>query len=283
MDELGGPAAVVLNSELHAAIRNDQLDLYYQPIIDLPSGAPLAMEAMLRWSHPTKGLLRPGAIRAGAGAVTGPSTVHRLATRACPQRSAKMGRSSASGQHQPCHSMPAGPPVSRTGLRCPRSRGSTARPAHARDRRDGRAQPSRAGRRRADRPTTTRGVRSRSIRLGRAAVPSSACFECPQRTSRWTGTSCGTCSSTPRRWRSSVSASISAAARTSSSSPPVSTARSSITALRQRGCDTAQGPYFIRPPGRDEVLAYLATAPEIPDVPDASVVALDTRRHTPVP
>ena len=60
MDELGGPAAVVLNSELHAAIRDNQLDLHYQPIIDLPSGAPLAMEAMLRWSHPTKGLLRSG-------------------------------------------------------------------------------------------------------------------------------------------------------------------------------------------------------------------------------
>ena len=36
-----------------------------------------------------------------------------------------------------------------------------------------------------------------------------------------------------------------------------------ITALRQRGCDAAQGPYFIRPLIADEVLAYLATAPEI--------------------
>ncbi len=32
-----------------------------------------------------------------------------------------------------------------------------------------------------------------------------------------------------------------------------------ITALRQRGCDAAQGPYFIRPLVADEVLAYLAS------------------------
>jgi diguanylate cyclase len=56
-----------------------------------------------------------------------------------------------------------------------------------------------------------------------------------------------------------------------------------ISALRQRGCDAAQGPYFSRPLVADEVLPYLATAPQIADVPSASVVALDTRRHTPVP
>jgi EAL domain-containing protein (putative c-di-GMP-specific phosphodiesterase class I) len=56
-----------------------------------------------------------------------------------------------------------------------------------------------------------------------------------------------------------------------------------ITALRQRGCDAAQGPHLVRPLLRDEVRAYLASAPEIPDSPDASVVTLDSRRHTPSP
>jgi EAL domain-containing protein (putative c-di-GMP-specific phosphodiesterase class I) len=56
-----------------------------------------------------------------------------------------------------------------------------------------------------------------------------------------------------------------------------------ITVLQQCGCDTAQGPYLVRPLLADEVPRYLATAPEKPDVPDASVVAINTRRRTPVP
>jgi diguanylate cyclase (GGDEF)-like protein len=56
-DELGGPAAIVLRSELHAALEENQLHLHYQPIIHLPSGAPVGLEALLRWYHPTKGLL----------------------------------------------------------------------------------------------------------------------------------------------------------------------------------------------------------------------------------
>lgn len=58
-DTFGGPAAVVLTSELHAALNDDELRLHYQPIIHLPSGAPVSMEALLRWSHPTKGMLYP--------------------------------------------------------------------------------------------------------------------------------------------------------------------------------------------------------------------------------
>lgn len=60
VDGLGGPAAVVLTSELHAALVDDQLGLHYQPIIHLPSGAPVGMEALLRWHHPTKGQLYAG-------------------------------------------------------------------------------------------------------------------------------------------------------------------------------------------------------------------------------
>jgi EAL domain-containing protein (putative c-di-GMP-specific phosphodiesterase class I) len=59
LDTLGGPAAVVMGSELHDALEHGQLELHYQPIVHLPSGAPLALEALVRWSHPTKGLLLP--------------------------------------------------------------------------------------------------------------------------------------------------------------------------------------------------------------------------------
>lgn len=58
-DELGSPAAVVLASELHAALDDDQLELHYQPVVHIPSGAPVAMETLTRWRHPTKGLLYP--------------------------------------------------------------------------------------------------------------------------------------------------------------------------------------------------------------------------------
>ncbi len=59
-DTLGGPAAVVMASELHEALENGELDFHYQPILRLPSRAPLAVEALVRWTHPTKGLMLPG-------------------------------------------------------------------------------------------------------------------------------------------------------------------------------------------------------------------------------
>jgi diguanylate cyclase len=56
-DDLGGPASIVLRSELQAALDEDQLDLHYQPIVHLASGAPVGLEALLRWYHPTRGQL----------------------------------------------------------------------------------------------------------------------------------------------------------------------------------------------------------------------------------
>ena len=40
----------------HAA---DELGLVYQPIVDVESGAPVAVEALLRWEHPHRGVLSP--------------------------------------------------------------------------------------------------------------------------------------------------------------------------------------------------------------------------------
>jgi EAL domain-containing protein (putative c-di-GMP-specific phosphodiesterase class I) len=59
-DTLGGPAAVVMASELHEALREGELDFHYQPIVSLASRAPLAIEALVRWNHATKGLLLAG-------------------------------------------------------------------------------------------------------------------------------------------------------------------------------------------------------------------------------
>lgn len=46
-----------LESDLRQALDQDQLDLVYQPRIDLRSGDIVAMEALLRWQHPERGLL----------------------------------------------------------------------------------------------------------------------------------------------------------------------------------------------------------------------------------
>ncbi|MEP6559993.1 MAG: EAL domain-containing protein [Nakamurella sp.] len=48
--------------ELHlgSAIRGDSLVLHYQPEVDLATGTILGFEALVRWPHPTLGLLQPG-------------------------------------------------------------------------------------------------------------------------------------------------------------------------------------------------------------------------------
>jgi diguanylate cyclase (GGDEF)-like protein/PAS domain S-box-containing protein len=48
-----------IKDELLRALTNDEFELHYQPIYDLPEGKIAACEAMLRWRHPERGLLRP--------------------------------------------------------------------------------------------------------------------------------------------------------------------------------------------------------------------------------
>jgi diguanylate cyclase (GGDEF)-like protein len=45
--------------ELREALTNDQLVVYYQPKIHLRSGLVTRVEALVRWQHPTEGLLYP--------------------------------------------------------------------------------------------------------------------------------------------------------------------------------------------------------------------------------
>jgi diguanylate cyclase (GGDEF)-like protein len=46
-------------AELRSAIDNNELVVYYQPIVDLESGRTLGAEALVRWQHPERGLLSP--------------------------------------------------------------------------------------------------------------------------------------------------------------------------------------------------------------------------------
>lgn len=49
-----------LTEDLHQALKKDQLQVYYQPIIDLRSGQIRKAEALLRWKHPDEGMISPG-------------------------------------------------------------------------------------------------------------------------------------------------------------------------------------------------------------------------------
>lgn len=48
-----------LRNELVAALAGDQLELYYQPHVDLRSSKVTGCEALIRWRHPDRGLLLP--------------------------------------------------------------------------------------------------------------------------------------------------------------------------------------------------------------------------------
>jgi diguanylate cyclase (GGDEF)-like protein/PAS domain S-box-containing protein len=48
-----------LSSDLREAIENDELELHYQPVVDLRSGRITGVEALARWTHPARGNVPP--------------------------------------------------------------------------------------------------------------------------------------------------------------------------------------------------------------------------------
>ena len=48
-----------MEEELREALRADQLELRYQPQIDVVSGNVVSMEALVRWKHPERGMVSP--------------------------------------------------------------------------------------------------------------------------------------------------------------------------------------------------------------------------------
>jgi diguanylate cyclase (GGDEF)-like protein/PAS domain S-box-containing protein len=49
-----------LESELRRALERSEFELYYQPIIDFQTKRVSKLEALIRWKHPTRGLIFPG-------------------------------------------------------------------------------------------------------------------------------------------------------------------------------------------------------------------------------
>ncbi len=53
------PPALALLSEVRGALERNELVLHYQPKIALVTGQTVALEALVRWEHPERGLLAP--------------------------------------------------------------------------------------------------------------------------------------------------------------------------------------------------------------------------------
>lgn len=51
---------LVLEGELRHAVDREEFVVYYQPQIDLRTGAIIGAEALVRWQHPNRGLIHPG-------------------------------------------------------------------------------------------------------------------------------------------------------------------------------------------------------------------------------
>lgn len=82
-------------AELMQAIEHGEMVLHYQPTVDLATGHVVGHEALVRWQHPERGLLLPGAFlptaaEAGLAVLLGTNVVHQAA--------AFLGRTATTGQ-----------------------------------------------------------------------------------------------------------------------------------------------------------------------------------------
>jgi diguanylate cyclase (GGDEF)-like protein len=48
-----------IEGELHRALERSEFELYYQPLVDLRTGNIVCVEALIRWRHPSRGVLEP--------------------------------------------------------------------------------------------------------------------------------------------------------------------------------------------------------------------------------
>lgn len=62
----GSEEMVGLQQQLRQALEQEELELHYQPVVRTGDLQPCAIEALIRWRHPTRGLLAPASFLAQA-------------------------------------------------------------------------------------------------------------------------------------------------------------------------------------------------------------------------
>lgn len=77
-----------LETEIHRALDAGEFDVYFQPIVSTTAGGGVRLEALLRWHHPERGLIEPGAFLPVAEECGLILPLGRLAIRRAAQRMA---------------------------------------------------------------------------------------------------------------------------------------------------------------------------------------------------
>lgn len=52
--------SVNLRHDIHTALQENQFEIHYQPLVDAVTGRMRSVEALVRWHHPTRGMISPG-------------------------------------------------------------------------------------------------------------------------------------------------------------------------------------------------------------------------------
>ncbi len=58
-DDLETMQSLRTSNELHRALERNEFEMHYQPFVDLHTTTMVGLEALVRWNHPTRGLLPP--------------------------------------------------------------------------------------------------------------------------------------------------------------------------------------------------------------------------------
>ena len=224
-----------LESRLRQAVANDELELHFQPFIDLRTAEVLGAEALIRWRHPELGLIPPDGLHPDRRALRPDRADRRVGAAHRLRRGAQVAQEGLRAHDR--LGQPLEPPVPADRSRQPgdaaRSRRRGSRPTSSTSR-----SPSPTRCRTPSTPSTRSGASragacgSRWTTSGPGTRRSTTSSASRSTGSSSTSPSCATCRATRTTPRSPWPSSRWAAASSSSSSPRASRPRSSSRSSR---------------------------------------------------